>query len=467
MGDSVPAAPSTVLPDVEVGSVNATVPSSFPSSSTAPSAPGAATPPPLSFTSGISPQLQAGLVDYATWFREEARSVRGAGALLALLNRTGLPPNMRPEVRPRVMIANVGANGWADNLKCSIDLFLLSLLDRRLFFINARTVPLGGVFRTDIFHSPYFDWHHPDSATLIAQLRQSPPQHPQFATRSLHPEMGHVNLTAYFPDPVYAYDDFCCGAHGKSFPFFASLMGNPRYTPVLEALGLLQMPLEVAHGQLQRALFVPREALADRIRALRRLLTAEHIVGMHVRTKGPREWREVQAFLSPVQMQCMATCALMQGHGLQKRNATVQYFLALDNVEWLPQAREAFGDQMALLVTQPGSSPVHVGFTHKAPTVSSAAVLSTFADWFALAHLCTHLVLCPSGYGLTAAWRGMRPYLLFPYDAKQPKRRSCDLRKWCFLNYPTGFPVHWNFGNRDPAYQAVRPKQARVRRWPP
>lgn len=34
---------------------------------------------------------------------------------------------------------------------------------------------------------------------------------------------------------------------------------------------------------------------------------------------------------------------VLQGRGLQKRNVTVQYFLALDNVEWLPQAREAFG----------------------------------------------------------------------------------------------------------------------------
>jgi hypothetical protein len=57
----------------------------------------------------------------------------------------------------------------------------------------------------------------------------------------------------------------------------------------------------------------------------------------------------------------------------------------------------------------------------KAVAYSASSVLSTFVDWFSLAHLCTHLVLCPSGYGLTAAWRGFHPYLLFPYDAKQPK----------------------------------------------
>lgn len=60
--------------------------------------------------------------------------------------------------------------------------------------------------------------------------------------------------------------------------------------------------------------------------------------------------------------------------------------------EWLfsePVSRfSPAGDQASLLVTQPGSSPVYVGFTHKSPTVSTTAVLSTFADWFALAHLC-------------------------------------------------------------------------------
>ena len=65
-------------------------------------------------------------------------------------------------------------------------------------------------------------------------------------------QMGRVNLSSYFPDPIYAYDDFCCGPHGKSFPFFASLMGNPSYMSVLRAMGMLHVPLEVAHGALQR-----------------------------------------------------------------------------------------------------------------------------------------------------------------------------------------------------------------------
>eukprot|EP00667_Euglena_gracilis_P020950 EG_transcript_22805 len=173
-----------------------------PSNTSAPAASIPLTPPPVApranasllFAAGIGPELHTALLQYAAWFREESRGVHGAGALLALLNRTGLPPAMRSEIRPRVMIANVGANGWADNLKCAIDLFLLAVLDRRLFFINARTVPLPAIFT-----SPYFDWHHPDTAALIAALRQAPAQQPQFATRSLHPEMGRVNLTAYFP----------------------------------------------------------------------------------------------------------------------------------------------------------------------------------------------------------------------------------------------------------------------------
>ncbi len=49
-----------------------------------------------------------------------------AGAICRALG----PPGMASGFWPRFMIANVGANGWADNLKCAIDLFLLALLDR-------------------------------------------------------------------------------------------------------------------------------------------------------------------------------------------------------------------------------------------------------------------------------------------------------------------------------------------------
>ena len=66
------------------------------------------------------------------------KAFQSKGSLLALLNRTSVPPNMDSGVTPKIIIANVGANGWADNLKCAIDLFLMSILDR---YVSPRSLP--------------------------------------------------------------------------------------------------------------------------------------------------------------------------------------------------------------------------------------------------------------------------------------------------------------------------------------
>ena len=84
---------------------------------------------------------------------------------------------------------------------------------------------------------------------------------------------------------------------------------------------------------------------------------------------------------------------------------------------------------------------------------------------------CTTLCLsCPHGALATPSPFAGEPegFLAFgTIDVVHIQRKSCDLKKWCYLVYPYMFPTHWNFGNRDPNYQALRPKQARARRWPP
>ena len=71
-------------------------------------------------------------VRYGTWFRRRMQPFRATnGSLVAYLRRVAPePPAMDSSAPERFMIANIGFNGWADNLKCAVDLFLLSVLDR-------------------------------------------------------------------------------------------------------------------------------------------------------------------------------------------------------------------------------------------------------------------------------------------------------------------------------------------------
>ena len=39
---------------------------------------------------------------------------------------------------------------------------------------------------------------------------------------------------------------------------------------------------------------MPRPALEQRIQQMSRLFTADYIIGLHMRTKGPKDWKEVR-----------------------------------------------------------------------------------------------------------------------------------------------------------------------------
>eukprot|EP00906_Rhabdomonas_costata_P015837 RCo022716 len=202
---------------------------------------------------GIPKRLHSVLAAYGEW---HTRTVAAAGDRLGELleqamnasatgeaNITAEAPGVAvaPTARPDFVISLVGWNGLADNIKVSVDLFLLAVMTQRLFFVHHTKIPFQ-----DFFWSPYLQWYHPAVSAVL-------PQHlPYLLSRGPRPMVRHEKafhgrqpMTRLFGRAFTMYCDDDSSPHWTGYPLIVAMLDFRPNLPLCHSLGITHLPVEV------------------------------------------------------------------------------------------------------------------------------------------------------------------------------------------------------------------------------
>ena len=405
-------------------------------------------PPPL-----IGAKVHTALQRYGEWHTRESARLFGSRRLQAqLMEQVARPtPHAVPPELPRVLVSDLGGQGLGGSTINGVDLFLLALLTRRLFFVTSQSALKWGKWMA----SPYFNWTEPRLAPLVAAFNRHSGRkgYPFFSAgwscNKWPLRLKDEDLAAVFPAAVYVYND-----GNKGHPWTPWLMANRHHKARLEELGLVDMQLEVVHGILQTAVFQPGAPVLPALNRVVGRLTAPVTIGVHFRTSGNPQWRDPSR-LGPSHIQCHFQCALHLLDALRREGRAAQVYVAADRVLERTRAQALFGRYGAgVLVMQNLTAEIaHVAKSR----ASDASILECLVDFFALGR-CNRYVITKSSFSVLASFRSGTPYIVNPFPKAHGDNSKCHgIEGWC-----SKYPTEWNrkfffFGHKTGCRQRRQP----------
>ena len=205
------------------------------------------------------------------------------------------------------------------------------------------------------------------------------------------------------------------------------------------SLFLQGLSAELVCGILQRVLLQPNPDLQWEVQQYASLLSdAAVVVGLHIRTSGTFAWGDPNR-VDEHDIQCMFLCARTVGLAAAGGKAErIRYFVAADNYKARDMARTIFGDRVLMVngtITHMARDPIQTVREHMSMILVDHLLLSEHT---------THLVLTQSGFGISAGWRSLRPFIIHP---RAHLRCSSPLQsKWCPANYQIPEREYFEYG---------------------
>eukprot|EP00668_Euglena_longa_P030470 GGOE01037978.1.p1 GENE.GGOE01037978.1~~GGOE01037978.1.p1 ORF type:complete len:535 (-),score=119.94 GGOE01037978.1:456-2060(-) len=406
--------------------------------------------PPRHFPADLDNSLR----EYGAWHTAETRRLFASPDLQAELLQQICKPNLNntPSALPKLLVAHVGGQGLGGSTSNAVDLLLVSLLTRRLFFLVSATP-----FRWDRWlYSPYFSWNESRVSPFVVAFEKStkklgyPFFVPGWSCNKWPLRLMEQPLDAILPGPFYAYND-----GNKGHPWVVWLMANRHHRQRLQALGLFGVQHEVAHGLLQSAAFQPTAHLVPPLNRVLGTMTADTLIAVHFRTSGNPKWAD-PGRLGPSHIQCHLRCAVHLLEQLSRNGSSVQVYVAADRMAERQKATAVFQRRHAgvLLMQNLTTDILHVA---KAKG-SEAGFMECLVDFLSLAH-CDRFLITKSSFSMLASFRAGVPFLANPFPKAHRDTSKCHDISWC-EQYPTAWhPKFFAFGHKTGCRQPRQPPQ--------